>query len=45
MVELIHKSSPDAGPLLLSLSIEQHSTELFRGVMQLVQGAMAGMVA
>ena len=37
MVELIHKRKPDAGPLLLAISIQEHSNELFRAVMQQVE--------
>ena len=36
MVELIAKQAPDAGPLLLGISIKEHSNELFRAVMQQV---------
>ena len=37
MVELITKRAPNAGPLLLSISIEQHSSEMFHAVMQAVE--------
>lgn len=37
MVELITKRTPDAGPLLLAISIKEHSHELFRAVMQQVE--------
>ena len=37
MVELIHKRAPDAGPLLLAISIKEHSNELFRAVMKQVE--------
>ena len=36
MVELIIKSQPEAPQLLLAISIEKHSNELFRAVMQQV---------
>ena len=36
LVELIAKQAPDAGPLLLGISIKEHSNELFRAVMQTV---------
>lgn len=34
MVELINKEQPSAPPLLLAISIEKHSNELFREVMK-----------
>ena len=37
MVELIHKRAPDAGPLLLAISIKEHTNELFREVMKWVE--------
>ena len=37
MVELINRRAPDAGPLLLAISIKEHSDELFRGVMKHVE--------
>ena len=37
MVELITKRSPNAGPLLLAISIKEHSSEVFRAVMQQVE--------
>ena len=36
MVELITKRAPDAGPLLLAISITEHSPEMFRAIMQTV---------
>ena len=37
MVELITKRAPNAGPLLLAISIKEHSSEVFRSVMQQVE--------
>ena len=34
LVELISKRKPDAGPLLLAISIREHSPEMFRAVMR-----------
>lgn len=34
LVELIYKRNPDAGSLLLAISIKEHSPEMFRGVMK-----------
>lgn len=36
LVELIGKKSPESRPLLLSISIKEHSKELFREVMRIV---------
>ena len=37
MVELISKRSPDAGPLLLAISIKEHSHENFHAIMRHVE--------
>lgn len=37
MLELICRRAPDAGPLLLAISIQQHSSEMFRGVLKEVE--------
>ena len=37
MVELITKRAPDAGPLLLAVSIQEHSNEVFHAVMRHVE--------
>lgn len=37
MVELICKRSPDAGPLLLSISIQEHSNEVFHAIMRQIE--------
>mgnify|MGYP006124913093 CR=1 FL=1 len=34
LIEMISKRTPDAGPLLLSISIREHSNEMFRGVLR-----------
>jgi hypothetical protein len=34
LIEMICKRSPDAGPLLLSISIREHSSDMFRGVLK-----------
>lgn len=34
LIEMICKRSPDAGPLLLSISICEHSSDMFRGVLK-----------
>jgi hypothetical protein len=37
LVELISKRAPDAGPLMLGVSIKEHSNEVFREVMRVVE--------
>lgn len=37
LVELICKRAPDAGSLLLAISIAEHSTEMHRGVMRILE--------
>ena len=34
LIEMISKRVPDAGPLLLSISIREHSSEMFRAVLR-----------
>ena len=34
LVEMISKRAPDAGPVLLAISIREHSTEMFRAVLR-----------
>lgn len=39
LIELISKRAPDAGPLLLAISLKEgsHSTEMFRGILREVE--------
>ena len=37
MIELIWRRAPDAGPLLLGISINEHSPEMFRAVLREVE--------
>ena len=37
LVELISRRAPTAGPLLLAISIREHSSEMFRGVMRVCE--------
>ena len=34
LIEMICKRAPDAGPLLLSISIRAHSSEMFRAILR-----------
>ena len=40
LVELISKRSPTAGPLLLAISIREHSAEMFRSVMRVADATL-----
>ena len=37
LVELISKRAPDAGPLLLAISIKEHSNDMFRSILKEIE--------
>jgi proteasome assembly chaperone 3 len=37
LMEMIHRANPETGPLLLALSIREHSQEMFRAILKEVQ--------
>jgi proteasome assembly chaperone 3 len=37
LIELISRRAPVAGPLLLAISIREHSSDMFKGVMRVVE--------